>query len=233
VTAQPARAYLDDPVVYADMIDALDRGTADIVAQGPDGVLLLGPDATAMLAAADPGSAQAMLDRLDPAGLREVVVHDRFALPLVRARYGFTRTMVCRSAAYLGGPLATRDRPDWRVETLSTRWEPVVAAHYHLGGPGYVLDRLRGGHLVGAFAGQQLLGFIGQHAQGALGLLVVLPQHRRQGLAEFLLTHSVNQLLDQGRTPYDHIEAGNQASQQLQRKLGFSISAERLAWVSP
>jgi zinc transport system permease protein len=35
-------------VVYADMIDALDRGTADIVAQGPDGVLLLGPDATAM-----------------------------------------------------------------------------------------------------------------------------------------------------------------------------------------
>jgi len=226
-----ALAYLDDPVFYADMIDSLTRNRCQVLAASPAGVLLQ-TEGAALIAGTDEAAIAAMLELIDTAHIDRVVVHDAAAIPVIERRLGFTGHAACWSAAYLGGPIAPLTLPGVRVETLGPAWAATVAANYHPDDLAYAVDRIEAGVMLGAFRGETLLGFIGQHDEGAMGLLEVLPQYRHQGIARVLLTHLAHDLMDRGRVPYDHIIVGNTASVALQRQLGFSISTRTLAWLS-
>lgn len=54
-----------------------------------------------------------------------------------------------------------------------------------------------------------------------MGLLEVLPQFRRRGLAEVLEVGLIAQQLHRGLLPYCHVRLGNTASEALQTKLGL------------
>ncbi len=215
------------------VLDALAR-QAEILEVGPDGVLLLTRDRTGLLSAADEAGASRLLDRLDAAGPTPpyIVVHQDFAIPLVQRRYDYTDLTICLSSAYGGDRLPEIDHPGVRIEPLTPQWAPTVIANYTMNGPAYVRQRFADQAMYGAFRGDTLLGFIGTHVQGAMGLLFVFPEHRRQGVAELLVTDLGNRLLDQGFRPYDHIVVGNTASERLQRKLGFTVSTRRLCWLA-
>lgn len=70
----------------------------------------------------------------------------------------------------------------WEVRQLGREFLPVVVGHYHsYPNPKYLGERLDAGVMHGAFEGEELLGFIGMHSEGSVGLLEVLPAHRRRG----------------------------------------------------
>ena len=96
----------------------------------------------------------------------------------------------------------------------------------------YIKGRLRSGTMYGMFIDGKPAGFIGMHAEGSLGLLEILPEYRRCGLAFALESYAINRMLEKGWTPYGQILLGNAASTSLQQKLGLSISKQTCYWLS-
>lgn len=108
-----------------------------------------------------------------------------------------------------------------------------VLENYH--NPGAYESHIRGriaeGMLGGLVEGE-LAGFAGIHQEGALGMLEVLPQFRRRGLAEALEAAVIAMQLQRGRFPYCHVRLGNPASEALQKKLGLVFDRRRsLFWL--
>ena len=85
--------------------------------------------------------------------------------------------------------------------------------------------------LYGAFRNGELVGFIGKHAEGSMGLLEVLPAWRRQGVGENLERFLIARELEQGDVPYCQVFTDNQASLALQRKLGLTLAEGTVIWL--
>jgi GNAT superfamily N-acetyltransferase len=92
----------------------------------------------------------------------------------------------------------------------------------------YLKKRLGCGAIYGGYLGGELCSSVGVHAEGALGILKVLENLRRQGFALEIVGHMVNILLDRGEVPFSQIEFDNIASIGLHKKLGFEISTDTL-----
>lgn len=108
----------------------------------------------------------------------------------------------------------------------------VVTAHYHGLPRPLVYDHLRRGEMYGGFTQDgELAGFIGEHDEGSIGLLEVLPEHRRQGWAQTLERFMINLHLAQGRMPYCQVVVGNVASHALQAKLGYRRLPGEQCWI--
>jgi len=226
--------FLDDQVFYADMIDSLASGRATILSSGPMGVLLLTENGTHMVAALNPSAAEELVETMAAGWSASplVVAHDEFSATILGELYGFDRVTPCWSSALVGQAPAPIERADLHIETLGQEWSSTIAELYWMDDLAYVCERIDARVMLGAFRGDTLLGFVGRHQEGAIGMLEVLPEHRRQGVAEYLMTHLIDQIINEGRTPYDHIIVGNQASVALQLKLGFTISQRVLRWMS-
>ena len=59
--------------------------------------------------------------------------------------------------------------------------------------------------LVGAFYDEKLAGFIGQHCEGSIGMLMVAPKFQRRHIAMTLETYAANCMLEQGKIPFAQI----------------------------
>jgi tRNA (guanine37-N1)-methyltransferase len=75
------------------------------------------------------------------------------------------------------------------------------------------------------------VGFIGKHAEGSMGLLEVLPENRRQGLARTLESFLIDRELREGNLPYCQVFRDNAASLALQKKLGLQLAEGLVIWL--
>lgn len=216
-----------DRAHYAGALYALDTDGARIRYAAGDGVLIRANWISYVSAETDP-AAEDILDRLETDA---VVSYDRrFDAPL--SARGFTREMRCHSCLYekaeppqLALPLGVEMR------LLTPDYAAFIYAHYsHSDGrPDYVSERVRAG-MIGLFDGGALAGFIGTHDTGEMGLLEVLPEYRRRGLARLLEARMIGERLLAGRLPYGDVETNNEASLSLQRSLGMSVSDRDTCW---
>lgn len=108
----------------------------------------------------------------------------------------------------------------------------VVAAHYALLSRAEMLDHLERGWVLGGFdADGALVGFVGEHDEGSMGMLEVFPTYRRRGYARALEVRQMQRFLAAGRTPYCHVVAENAASKGLQAQLGLVRVGPLQCWV--
>lgn len=227
-----ARARLErDPVLHANMLEVLRRGSAEALTVEEGGVLLYDTGCGAWMLAAEPEAAEAFLDRV-PAGCDLFVGHDMAYFDLARARFGLPERELCWSAAYLDkDPLPI---PDFggELRLLDRSWAPWLRAHYShdFGGVAY-MERAADRGIIGAFVEGKPAGFVGFHDEGSIGMLEVLPAYRRRGLGEILQRAAINLALGRGQIPFGQVIDGNTASLGLQRKLGMAVSQSRLFWL--
>ena len=227
-----ARAYLEtDWVFYADMLESLRRGTAELLYAAEDGVLLyetLGE--VYMMSVRTPEAAARCFGRMTDCRL--LVGHELWYKEEAAARYSLTEEeMICYQAAWPGGIAPPepgislrRLEPDmagWAYDHYSHRFCEVD----------YIEDAIARG-MLGAFVEGHPAGFVGTHPEGSIGLLEVLPAYRRRGVGKALLHGAVRQALVQGAIPYGQVEEGNAPSLALQRKAGMAVSEKRLFWLS-
>ncbi|MDR2930138.1 MAG: GNAT family N-acetyltransferase [Propionibacteriaceae bacterium] len=232
-----ALRLLDDPVFHADMIDMIRLGgeilqaddEAVVVASAPATVAISRPGDEASRPVAD--SLKRLLDRWLPDPCLMATAHDQVTADFIADRFGFDDVLPCLSAAFLGAPLPVDLPAPIRIKPLGSQWTSVVVDNYPLNGPQYAAQRVADEVMWGAFDGSTIAGFIGQHVQQSMGMLYVLPQYRHRGIARALIAHLANRIIAEKRTPYDHIVVGNQASAQLQRAMGFTISQRTLYWI--
>ena len=83
---------------------------------------------------------------------------------------------------------------------------PQVISFYHgCCDEDYLRSRIQDGMLVGAFYDEKLAGFIGQHCEGSIGMLMV--------------------------APFAQIITDNEKSKRLQEKEGFCLSRDKIFWM--
>lgn len=107
----------------------------------------------------------------------------------------------------------------------------MILEHYNKLSNGEIETLLKNENLFGGYKNGKLIGFIGNHLEGSIGVLEVFPQYRRLGYGAMLESYIVNLMLEKGLIPFAQIETNNKKSLALQHKLGFSISKDRLYWM--
>ena len=228
---QQAQEYLErEPLWNMDLLEPLRRGMLRVEAASPRGVLVYnGPGELHMLACVTREEAEDLC-----AGVEEMelaTAHSLESAAFLQERYGFAKCQPCCQGAYLKKEPLPVPGP-WEVRQLGREFLPVVVGHYHsYPNPKYLGERLDAGVMHGAFEGEELLGFIGMHSEGSVGLLEVLPAHRRRGVASALLAYMTNWCLERGWTPFSQIYEGNTASEGLHQKLRWELSRQQLFWV--
>ncbi len=222
---------MEDAPRHGDMIDLLDRGIAEIVKADETGICMKSTQ-TKLFALTTQNEAFAADCLRQFGGEGTLVCHQLFyaeeAEKLFKAppfRLEFLQ------GVYLGG-VAPLSPCEAELRLMDESHLPFMAEHYHAGiEKEYLAERLRNGHVLGAFVDGRPAGFIGIHDEGAVGMLEIAPEYRRRGIARALETEIINRQVRRGLIPYMQIRTDNQASLALQRLLGVTLAATPTAWL--
>lgn len=118
-----------------------------------------------------------------------------------------------------------------RIEPLTVNHLAVVCDHYKNLPEDCIARHLADGWVYGGYdAAGELVGFVGEHDEGSIGMLEVFEEYRRRGYAWELEGFLVNRMLDEGRVPFTQVVVGNEPSFALQRKLGFAVLPRVQCW---
>ena len=210
------------------IMECLARGQGEILyAQGENIAVYHRDSNTCMLKASSPESGRMLLKYCpDEAGW--YVVSQDFMKTLLLEQ-GNKEFCECRQFLYTRRdplPVGHKDIRRLGLESLE-----YISNHYDKGSSEYVRERLLAGMICGAFLEGHLVGFIGMHDEGSLGLLYVEEAYRGHGIAASLEAYSINRMLERGWIPYGHVIEGNEASVKLQEKLGFYQAKDTFWWI--
>jgi len=227
-----AYAYLNrDRLHHTDMLEALARGDAELLYAGERGVLILNTACGVyLISAEDEETLGEMCGEIrDPLVL--TAHQTRFQSNLAE-RFGLREKTECSQCSYtrtLGPCLCLPEGVELRLLPESAL--DFVAEHYtHIPLRSYLEGCLKAG-MLGAYVDGRPAGFVGMHDDGSMGLLEILPEYRRRGIAYTLEAAMINRVLARGRIPYAQIIDGNEASLALQRKMGMTFSDKKLVWL--
>lgn len=224
-----------DPVLYLDLTESVRRGEGRVVGAMPHGALVAfnnlieGPDYGFTMFADDERTAQALLTLL-PSEPGFISVHEDFYRDQLERRFGFPKLRPCLQVGWLRTVPPAEPETGARIRRLEAAHLPAVCASYQLEDKEYLGWLIGRGELYGAFEGETLMGFIGRHAEGSMGLLEVLPQYRRRGLGRQLQAHMIGLELSRNRVPYGQVFLDNEVSLALQHSLGMNCSMGQLYW---
>lgn len=222
-TAEELRWIQKDPFRYGFLRDFLKRG-ASVLYEAEDGIVL---KHHSIIYSAGTVSELSLFSDAFVAMVCEPSVRDRLFEAGV-----FRECFECLQAIYTGKPISL-EREDVVLRQLGLSDMPFILANYHHPGAKekHIRERLDD-YMVGAFVNGKCVGFAGIHEEGAMGLLEVLPDFRRQGIAEVLESHLINWCLQNSRLPYCHVLTNNTASIALQNKLKLTFDNKPLYWLS-
>ena len=120
------------------------------------------------------------------------------------------------------------------IRVLTSAYEGTIRENYSHAeylAPGELEEALEVGKFLGAFSQGRLVGFVGEHAEGAMGALEVLEGHRREGWGTALVAAKVARTLELGQTPWGEVWPDNAASLALEKRMGFAIGPSNEFWV--
>lgn len=210
------------------MMETLSRGIGEILYHDGKNLLIKAGDrGTYMMTAVDEEAA-AKLCAMLPKDVRWVNVTQDFLKEYLQAT-GFKFWGGCSQYLYTARetlPVRYKDIRMLTEEELS-----YIASHYEHEDADYLAERIQAGVMYGAFSDRRLVGFIGIHAEGSMGMLYVDEAFRGQGIATALESYCVNRCLERGWIPYGQVVEGNEASEGLQEKLGFYKASGQVLWL--
>lgn len=218
-----------------DMLEILQIPQSTVVAADERGVLLSYDDL--FLLSCEPGYAAGFLPLITK-GLAQkkeqlVVLHSAECKETLEREYAFQTVMECRHAVYQSGDPVSYTLPEGaEIRPLDQSHADFVHAHYHMVDDlSYIRSRIEAG-MIGVFFGGRIVGFAGTHEEHPMGMLEILPEYRRLGLAYCLEAQLINNLLAQGSVPFCQVAIYNEASLRLQQKLGLEISERIIYWLA-
>lgn len=225
-----AIAYLTkNPLLHMGIIEPIRRGAADILYAGEDGVLIREQKSRAYMISVDNFEiGRELIDRISK--YNPIAAHQKYMADYISNKFGLTEKLECFQAVYMDKTkLEIND--ELEIRQLKQDQMDVILNHYDKLSSDEIQEILKDGNLFGGYKDGTLVGFIGNHLEGSIGLLKVFPQYRRLGYGTILESYMVNRMLEKGLVPFGQIEINNEKSMALQKKLGFKISENRLYWI--
>ena len=233
---QQAIDYLmRDRMANIDILEVLQLPRAGVLAVNDHGVLVSHGDL--FLLAHEPDLAAEFLSLMET-GLTQnpeqlVVLRSRELKDVLEADYGFQTVMECYHAVYPSTERIPYTLPEGaEIRKLDARYVDFVHAHYHMVDDiNYIRERIEE-DMFGVFFGEEIVGFAGTHEERSMGMLEILPDCRRLGLATALEAHLINYLISLGRVAFCQVAVYNDASIKLQQKMGLEISDRVIYWLA-
>ena len=208
----------------------LRRGSGKIIADGDDALLIRDSISGAyLLACEDEKAGTEMLDRYTGRDCSLLMVSDYSLGMTAFERYGFSGKLECYQVAYYG------ERPEC-ANILTTRTAgredlAVLTANYHMLSPGEIEKVVERKSVMLGYHEDRLVGFIGEHLEGSMGMLYVFPEYRRRGFGTALEKLYIAETREKGFIPFGQVEKENSASLALQEKIGMTRSDSLIVWM--
>lgn len=178
--------------------------------------MLYAPDHVRALDLAAPYVRDGMLTLLEP----------RLSQALSRAT-GHLRVVPVHVCVYQSArPVTISEDRQRCIRTLGPEHADVILdwyAHADYVERTALVRRLSEGRFFGAFVDEELVGFVGEHEEGSIGMLEVRRRWRRSGWGEALEATKINDCLSRGELPWTEVYPQNKNSLTLQRKLGLTV----------
>lgn len=216
-------------LLHMEMIEAIRRGTVDILYAETDGVLIKELISNAYMISVD----NFEIGRELINGIMKcqaIVAHQKYMSDYISNRFELTNKLECVQAVYMDkSKLDVKE--ELEIRQLKQNQIGVVLEHYNKLSDNDVELLVRSGSLFGGYKNGTLVGFIGNHLEGSMGLLEVFSEYRRLGYGTILESYLVNQMLEKDLVPFAQIEIDNEKSIAFHKKLGFKISEDRLYWM--
>ena len=197
----------------------------------PDGVVVSTFDGICLCDLSDCTDKARVVDMLDD--VKVAMATDKETAQLISQKFGIELIKECYQSIWEGG-LRVEDKDGFVVERLLPTKENVQAIiKTYRGGwdEQMVLNAMQKDGMYGVFDGQKLIAFAGWHSELSLGMLEVLPEYRRLGIATKIGAKMVNITLNKGRVPFGHIVSDNFKSYNLSKKTGFTFYDGFVYWV--
>ncbi len=224
-----ALIYLErDFLINASIIDPIKQGTADVLYASCDCAFLRDKSSGVyMLQTTDLILASKLISKITTDV--PLVTHSEELTALAIEEKGYNYNVPCYQAVYRGEPPKLTSSLEIRPLMEDEVHEAVGMYHFDLES---ALRHIRCGLVYGGIYEDKLVGMVGFHYQGSMGMLSVKPEFRRMGFGEELEKFIIRKKLSLGGIPYCQVVEDNFASLALQRKLGLDISENLLSWLS-
>lgn len=228
---ETALRYLNKDILnHIDLIDPIQRDSAEILYATEKGVMIKELKNNAIMLCVDSIEVgNACLELINTTDL--VCLHQDFMIEAFKNKFRLNDSMTCFQAVYLNKDKLLLDF-NVELKLLDISYLDFVKEHYDaIDDEKYLNARIENQEMIGAFKDDQIVGFIGIHAEETMGMLEVLPEYRKMGIATQLEGALINHLLEIDRIPYCQVEIENEKSLKLQNKLGLMISKEQIIWL--
>ena len=222
-----------DLALHVDFLESLRMGDARIL-HDSEGALLVQLISWPLylIAAVDPDEGKQLIDGLVPEEDGETMIVARGEQVVDYANHcGFQTVSPCVQVLYEQKepiPVETElvirhpDRTDYdkiiESYTLPISEEEVLASIEE--------PEFSSGYLDG-----KMVGYIGLHPEGSIGMLHIFDEYRGKGYGETLVKYMINRQLAAGAYPYGQVFIDNEASLAMQRKLGMTFSKDYIYWM--
>lgn len=234
-------------LLHIDMIEAINRGSAKLIAREGDNILLLEPRSHVYYYTAldEKRDGMELLRKLPEEVLSDmelIVLHQEALFEPIRELLSARLLFHCRQVVYTRReqlPITGLYRGDGQptpdglvIAPLTMEHLDLVCTNYdHMEDKIYIKNRIAKGAMFGAFVNGTLAGFVGTHEEGSIGLLTVLPEFRGRKIGKALETYMINVSLRQGLIPYGQVIEGNDHSMRLQESLGLYTAKTPVCWL--
>jgi tRNA (guanine37-N1)-methyltransferase len=215
------------------MIELLNAGQGEIICWDGENVLLLDKiTGLCMMLAADEAALEQLMKKV-PKHEEWIFTVQSFVKDTLKAQgfevwgSGGCSQYLYTEKAFL--PVKYKDIRPVAVDDVEDL--EYISAHYRHEDKEYIAGRIRAGEMYGAYAENKIIGFIGIHREGSMGMLYVDEAFRRRGIAGALESYCINRFIEKGRIPYCHVEENNTASEMLQERLGLYKAKNKAWWI--
>ncbi len=206
----------------------LKRGTGEILADGAAPLIRDTVSGAHLLASRDADLSIPLLDRYAQ-DFDLLMVPDLALGRLAYERYGFAGRLECFQVAYYGEK--PEPEPTLSVRVAGNEDLALLLKNYHHITPREMEQVVSRGSILLGYSRNQLVGFVGEHLEGSMGLLYVFPEFRRKGFGTALEKLAIRKTMESGFTPFGQVAKDNTGSIELQRKIGMTISENLICWM--
>lgn len=221
-------------LLNVDMIQCIKGQEYKVIKSSDKGVLISSKDnLIAMLSVIDINIVDEFINEI-PKEAKMIVAHQKFYISYLKEKFNVVDEMVCYQSVYMKDKPFIIENNEIEIMTLDDIYSEYVYNNYSSKDTvdvDYIKNRIKTNTMLGAFIDKKLVGFIGTHEEGSIGILEVLPQYRKRGIGEMLQKCATNLALSQDRIPYGQVKINNENSIKLQQKLGFEISKDTVSWL--
>lgn len=230
-----------------DMIESINRGRAELVAREGNDVLIKDKETGYFHHSGTNKDFFMNLPKEVRLSIKKIVLHQEELVEPVRKLLNLNRKLVCYQSVYtprerlsIKGLYREDGKPAENgvvIRQLTLEYVDEVqhaydnADYQKVQDKDYIKERIKKGHMYGAFIEDELAGMIGVHNDDSIGMLYVYEKFRGQRIGTALQTYMINKMIDVGWRPYSQIMVGDDASTKIQRSLNMYLSKTPIIWM--